>query len=178
MTNHRSPDTVDDILSAVVNMLADPCDACDFDGDEAEALRQTIQQALNGLKELRAALDAGVAQKIPRQPTEAMLIAARDWSAGQYGKPIGNAAATGCWKAMLDASPVSSTLGEPAQSTGFPKCVTVERVVFRNFPGEFTDTPSAFVITADGKEWRLSEAEIVRALNAQPITPLSQDTEQ
>lgn len=38
---------------------------------------------------------------VPREPTEAMLIAARDWSHHKYGKPIGNDAAQGCWAAML-----------------------------------------------------------------------------
>ena len=47
--------------------------------------------------------------------------------------------------------------------------IIVVRVVFRNFPERFRDVPAAFAITADGKEWRLSEDEIVRALNGQPI---------
>lgn len=38
-----------------------------------------------------------------RVPTEAMLIAARDWSYAKYGKPIGDDAAIGCWQAMFDA---------------------------------------------------------------------------
>ena len=42
---------------------------------------------------------------IPREPTEEMLIAARDWSAKFVGYPIGNKAATGCWQAMFDAIP-------------------------------------------------------------------------
>jgi hypothetical protein len=50
--------------------------------------------------------------------------------------------------------------------------LTIERVEFRNFPGKFTDVPSAFAFTTDGKEWRLSEDEIKRALNAQPIVPI------
>lgn len=37
------------------------------------------------------------------EPTPAMLTAARDWSAKKYGKPIGNDAAIGCWKAMYAA---------------------------------------------------------------------------
>ena len=37
----------------------------------------------------------------PCEPTEAMLIAARDWSAEKYGKPIGNDAAQGCWNVMI-----------------------------------------------------------------------------
>lgn len=39
-----------------------------------------------------------------RDPTDAMLIAARDWSAATYGKPIRNDAAIGCWRAMIDAA--------------------------------------------------------------------------
>lgn len=38
-----------------------------------------------------------------RNPSEAMLNAAWDWSYAKYGKPIGNDAATGCWQAMFDA---------------------------------------------------------------------------
>lgn len=41
---------------------------------------------------------------VPVEPTEAMLNAARDWSYGQYGKPIGNHAANCCYKAMLTAA--------------------------------------------------------------------------
>ena len=40
---------------------------------------------------------------VPIEPNETMLIAARDWSHKKYGKPIGNDAAKGCWKAMRDA---------------------------------------------------------------------------
>jgi hypothetical protein len=38
-----------------------------------------------------------------REPTEAMLTAAADWSRRKYGSPIGNDAATGCWHVMIDA---------------------------------------------------------------------------
>ncbi|MDS7927636.1 hypothetical protein [Acinetobacter sp. V115_6] len=37
-------------------------------------------------------------------PTQRMLDAARDWSYKKYGKAIGNDAAMGCWKAMVEAS--------------------------------------------------------------------------
>lgn len=40
----------------------------------------------------------------PMQPTEAMLIAARDWSLKKYGQGIGSDAAIGCWQAMLAAA--------------------------------------------------------------------------
>ena len=41
---------------------------------------------------------------VPVEPTEAMLVAARDWSYKKYSKPIGNDAAQGCWQAMLAAT--------------------------------------------------------------------------
>lgn len=46
---------------------------------------------------------------MPRDPTEAMLIAARDWSHAKYGKPIGKEDATQCWQAMFDAALIGST---------------------------------------------------------------------
>jgi hypothetical protein len=54
------------------------------------------------IRDLRALLD-GMAIA-PVEPTEAMLVAARDWSYKKYGKPIGNDAAQGCWQAMLAAA--------------------------------------------------------------------------
>jgi hypothetical protein len=39
---------------------------------------------------------------VPDNPTEEMLNAARDWSYKKYGKPIGNDAAIGCWKEIMD----------------------------------------------------------------------------
>ena len=47
-------------------------------------------------------------------PTEAMLIAARDWSSDKYGKPIGNEAATLCWQAMLSAVPEKESMSVQA----------------------------------------------------------------
>lgn len=47
--------------------------------------------------------------RMPRTPTEAMRIAARDWSYKKYGKPIGNDAADGCWTSMYDAYVNSDT---------------------------------------------------------------------
>ena len=45
-----------------------------------------------------------VTVSVPVEPTEKMLIAARDWSYAKYYKPIGNDAAIGCWKAMIAAA--------------------------------------------------------------------------
>lgn len=46
-----------ELLSAAVNILADPHDACDFDDSEATALSQTINDALKVLAELGKALE-------------------------------------------------------------------------------------------------------------------------
>lgn len=45
-----------ELLSQAVNTLADPCDACDFGDSEADALRQTISDALHWLGKLSAEL--------------------------------------------------------------------------------------------------------------------------
>ena len=50
------------------------------------------------------ALEAGGFVVVPKEPTEEMHNAARDWSAWKYGKPIGIDASDGCYKAMLAAS--------------------------------------------------------------------------
>lgn len=63
------------------------------------------------LEQLSAGYLAALSATPPREPTEAMLIAARDWSYDKYGKPIGNDAARGCWQAMFDAA-----LAAPAPS--------------------------------------------------------------
>ena len=42
--------------------------------------------------------------RIQREPTEAMLAGARDWSIAKNGQGVGNDQATGCWQAMLDAA--------------------------------------------------------------------------
>ena len=41
----------------------------------------------------------------PKEPTAEIDIAARDWSHAKYGKPIGNDASQGVYRAMLAASP-------------------------------------------------------------------------
>jgi len=58
-----------------------------------------------------AEIDAA-AKAYDEKPTEAMLIAARDWSQVKYGKPIGNEAAAGCWKAMFESSPAAARIRE------------------------------------------------------------------
>lgn len=52
-----------DALVEAANTLADPCDTSDFDGDEAAALRQTINDALRTIKSAlsQEAPDAGAA---------------------------------------------------------------------------------------------------------------------
>src|SRR5690606_16778235 len=44
---------------------------------------------------------------VPKDPTEEMHDAARDWSAKKYGKPIGTDASDGCYRAMLAAAPAA-----------------------------------------------------------------------
>jgi len=63
---------------------------------------------------------------VPREPTDAMLATARDWSADAFGKPIGNDAARGCWGAMLSAAPSPQEapvkpLVRPFGDTGTPE---------------------------------------------------------
>lgn len=57
--------------------------------------RVLIGRAMGALATTQAA--------VLREPTQAMLEAARDWSYRVYGKPIGNDAAIGCWQTMFDA---------------------------------------------------------------------------
>ncbi|MCX2699352.1 hypothetical protein [Ochrobactrum chromiisoli] len=45
------------------------------------------------------------------EPDQRMFEGAREWSYLKYAKPIGNDAANGCWRAMLNASP----LGEQSE---------------------------------------------------------------
>lgn len=75
--------------------------------DHARALIREEQKGYDkGLADGRAdTRETGLreAAEIVRDPTEAMLIAARDWSKAKYGTPIGNDAAAGCWQAMFDA---------------------------------------------------------------------------
>lgn len=44
-------------------------------------------------------------QLVPKEPTEEMHHAARDWSVEKYGKAIGSEASHGCYQAMLAAAP-------------------------------------------------------------------------
>lgn len=41
---------------------------------------------------------------VPVEPTNAMLVAARDWSVKKYGQAVGNDGASGCYKAMIQAA--------------------------------------------------------------------------
>jgi hypothetical protein len=48
--------------------------------------------------------DAHAAIAAMREPSEAMLVAAREWSHAKYGAAIGNDAALGLFQAMIDAA--------------------------------------------------------------------------
>lgn len=71
------------------------------DDSSAQAIAQFIANAPADIDKLLS--DRAALKSLAREPTEAMLNAARDWSAAKYGKPIGNDAAIGCWQAMFDA---------------------------------------------------------------------------
>ena len=49
--------TPSESVSAIINMLSNPHDACDFDDSEVEALRQTIRDAIVSLLDLRKELE-------------------------------------------------------------------------------------------------------------------------
>ena len=69
---------------------------------EGASIRYNCTKCLcNGLVNVAQPPAAGMV------PTEAMLIAARDWSQKKYGKPIGDDAAIGCWNAMSAAAPAA-----------------------------------------------------------------------
>lgn len=49
---------------------------------------------------------------VPLEPTQEMLIAARDWSLRVNGQGVGNSQATGCYQAMLAASSAPEPPGD------------------------------------------------------------------
>lgn len=50
------------------------------------------------------AIEAAGYVVVPRVPTEAMKVAARDWPYRKYGKPVGDDGASGCYAAMIAAA--------------------------------------------------------------------------
>jgi len=70
---------------------------------ETAAINKPMERQMNRVQNLVPlyAIPAGYVL-VPVEPTEAMLNAARDWSYEKYGKPIGNEAAIGCYKAMIE----------------------------------------------------------------------------
>lgn len=120
MTNPITPDSV----------VLKPCPFCgdeagpEIDGDEFATINATYTIFCNGCHasaatehtyaealrrwNTRAAISAMPPEGwklVPVSADRAMLEAARDWSSRIYGKPIGNLAASGCYTAMLAASP-------------------------------------------------------------------------
>ena len=59
-----------------------------------------LREAIPGLD----ALIAGTGVVVPKEPTEAMLNGARDWAIKKYGIGIGNDAAIGCYRVMIEAA--------------------------------------------------------------------------
>jgi len=51
------------------------------------------------------AIESSGRRIVPVEPTEAQLNAARDWAVAKYGQGVGNDGASGCYRAMLSASP-------------------------------------------------------------------------
>lgn len=78
------------------------------------AIGATTVEIINDLLAARGEVRAirAEAALAEREPTDAMLNAARDWSQKKYGMGIGNDAATGCWKAMFDARARTATQAE------------------------------------------------------------------
>lgn len=76
-----------------------------------QVLLEKAQACHGSWSQLRTFLPVGINHEtegwklVPVEPTEAMHIAARDWSTGKYGKAIGTDASEGCYKAMLAATP-------------------------------------------------------------------------
>lgn len=52
-----------DALSEAINTLADPHDACDFDGSAEKALLQTINDGLHWLKKIAKMFDDELARQ-------------------------------------------------------------------------------------------------------------------
>ena len=67
--------------------------ALSVDTKKVQALLQSYLDSLEGW------------QLVPKEPTEEMHHAARDWSVEKYGKAIGSEASHGCYQAMLAAAP-------------------------------------------------------------------------
>lgn len=70
--------------------------------ERVKILLEQVPDACETLGENEAKAEPRMLEK-HRIPTEAMLDAARDWSAKEFGRSIGNPAAIGCWQAMFDA---------------------------------------------------------------------------
>lgn len=75
------------------------------DGHTCEAMGQMLAD-FGSQRTTPEAVVAGMdAQAVlPREPTQAMLTAARDWSVAKMGRGVGNGPATECWQAMYDAA--------------------------------------------------------------------------
>lgn len=113
---------MDDIMVVVAKAIcASGCDCRGFGGNEKNtcdcyerfdnaARANDLIDMLGIPASTLAGLRDGTLVAVPREPTEAMHNAARDWSAAKYGKPIGIDASAGCWRAMLAAAPEAPAL--------------------------------------------------------------------
>lgn len=91
---------MDDITEGVAHQIA--LELCEF--TEKQATTHAWPDDFAGDTVDRARSRARTVIEAMRVPSQAQLIAARDWSYAKYGKPIGNDAATGCWNTMIDAA--------------------------------------------------------------------------
>ena len=100
---------------APAEKVADIQSVADAAMTAADAALQEARDRARQAAPVAAAQGAGVdlAGMAPRDPDEAMLDAARDWSAVFVGSPIGNKAAIGCWQAMWDKSPAALATSRP-----------------------------------------------------------------
>jgi len=81
-------DHLDDVVTVVCNNLDD------------RTVHQFRVRDLASVKKAQAVPEGFVL--VPKEPTQAMLDSARDWSTKKYGKAVGNDGASGCYKAMID----------------------------------------------------------------------------
>ena len=95
---------------AAPNIWAMLCQTCDAEGPHDDSEAVSIAK-WNNRPETSGLADPSISAREGRiavleelsVPTEAMLLAARAWSIGKYGKGVGNDAATGCLQAMVRA---------------------------------------------------------------------------
>lgn len=77
-------------------------DVFDEDGDDRAIIGYSFALSAWMEKAKAQAVPEGFVL-VPKEPTQAMLDSARDWSIKKYGKAVGNDGSSGCYKAMIEA---------------------------------------------------------------------------